>query len=197
MTDAGPGAVLVLEAPDREGEDCREMLVDEHRPTSVLSVLYTGSVEERARRLDERADGVDRAAFVAVDPAHSADRSAVRRVGAPTDLTAVGVAITEWVATRGPDEDPVVCIEGFSAALQCVETERAFRFLHAVVSNCREHGAAIHVHLTGSTHDAHDVATLRQLFDEQRRPGPPRADEDDEPSPVRVDGGIEDASRGD
>lgn len=53
--------------------------------------------------------------------------------------------------------------------LQYTDVERVFRFLHVARGKCREHGADLHVHLTPSAHDVSAVATLRQVFDEQRR----------------------------
>jgi hypothetical protein len=164
--------VLVLE-PSVDGDVhavCLDALTDDSDPTSVLSVLYSESVEERTARLRDRADGIARAAFVAVDPVDPSDGAdAIRGVGSPTDLTGVGVAITEWIGARGSQENPVVCIEGISTLLQYVAVEHCFRFLHAIRGKCRDHGVGFHAHLTPSAHDPRTVATLKQLFDEQRR----------------------------
>jgi hypothetical protein len=172
-------ATLVLE-PSVGGDDgsCLDLSTDPAAPTSLLSVLYTDSVDERTARLREREDGIAAAAFVAVDPVDPPDGTdAIRGIASATDLTGVGVAVTEWVGARDPGENPVVCIEGLSTLLQYVETEQVFRFLHAVRGHCRDNGVNFHAHLTPSAHDDQTVATLAQIFDERRRVGAASVDD--------------------
>lgn len=98
MSDDAARVVLLLEPPVGSSANgaCRDLLADDDDPTSVLSVLYGESVEERARRLRSRTDGVASAAFVAVNPTTApTDVGAVRTVPNPGDLTTVGVAVTE------------------------------------------------------------------------------------------------------
>lgn len=173
MTKRQPPAVLLLEEPtSAEGDEaCLDLLTDSRRPRSVLSVRCRGSVDECATRLRARADGVESAAFVAVNPVTPAgqDANAVRTVSNPGDLTGIGVGVVEWLAARSDDDDPAVCIDDVSTMVQYTGVERAFRLLHALAGKCRDSEASFHAHLTPSAHDDRTVATLRQVFDEQRR----------------------------
>lgn len=148
------------------------------RPASVLSVLYGETVAERRRALARHAEDIRSAAVVRVDPSAPTGFEgvdAVRVVETPEDLTGVGIAVTDWLAARDPDERPVVCLEGLSTMLQYVETDRAFRYLHEVLGRCRSEGAAVHGHLDPAAHDDTTVARIRQLFDTERRVDAPDA----------------------
>lgn len=173
MSEQEPSAVLVLEGPLSGGprETCFDLLTGGKDSRSVLSVRYDGSVEEYARQLRSHPHDVSSAAFVAVRSTTSEyqNNTVVRTVSDPADLTGIGVAVLEWLSARSSEEDPAVCIDSGSEMVQYTDVERVFRLLHALVGKCHDHGASIHVHLTPSAHDDRTVATLRQLFDEQRR----------------------------
>jgi hypothetical protein len=63
----------------------------------------------------------------------------------------------------------VGCRIAVSTLLQYVDVERVFRFLHAVESQCRRQGVAVHARLAAGAHDEQTVGRLRHLFAETRR----------------------------
>jgi len=172
MSDDTPGSVLFLEPA--LGADSAELALDyatdSAEPTSLLTILYGESVASRRRSIESCDESVSSTAYITVDPAGSTDFSttnAVRTVADPGDLTGVGMAFTDWLTARDEAENAVVSIEGLSTLLQYVSTERAFRFLHAIVGKCRERGVSVTAHITPTAQDDQTLAQFRQLFDEE------------------------------
>ncbi|MFB6152335.1 MAG: hypothetical protein ABEJ40_11075 [Haloarculaceae archaeon] len=175
--DGGDGPVLFLE-PTMGGDDeaCLDHLTAGNDPTHTLSVLYRDPVERRTAALEERAAAVASGAFVCVGPTarenEYADHGAVRVVSDPADVTGVGMAVTAWLDAHADDSCSAVCLGSLSTLLQYAETERVFRYLHAVIGKCRGSGVHVHAHLDPAAHDERTVAPLAQLFERQQRVAP-------------------------
>lgn len=93
----------------------------------------------------------------------------VRTVSDPSDLTGVGIAITETLSSwAGDGNRTVVCLESLTALLQYSDVERVYRFLNVLTSQFAHADVAAHVHATPESHDEQTLGTLASLFDEVR-----------------------------
>ena len=182
--------VLVLCPSFREDESriCLELLTTTE-PTALdaLSVLFTQSTAEHLdawERIagtyptrthvvnvvaDERssADTTDGSEISAQESDERVDYT-VDRVGAPQNLTRLGVRITdcldEWAETA-PDRQVAVCFQSVSTLLQYVDVPQAFEFLDVVTQRCEASDAIAHYHLDPQAHDESTIETLVDLFD--------------------------------
>jgi len=93
---------------------------------------------------------------------------AVKSVENPSDLTGVGIELSEFlsgVAAAAEDEHVAVCFNSVTSLLQYADLQRAFRFLHVVTGRIKTVGGVSHFHLDPDAHDAQTLATLKGLFD--------------------------------
>jgi len=98
--------------------------------------------------------------------AHPPERVEVNTVLDPSDLTTLGIRISEQLSEWGStDEQPVVCFHSLTALLEATELNRAFRFLHLLTRRLSSAGGIAHFHLDPETCDEKTVETLRPLFD--------------------------------
>lgn len=162
-----PHAVLVL-APgfgDVDDHVCATLL-GAAEASEVLYVGYAGDPSDRLAHFREHVGGADatRAVFVgetSPDAAESFD--AVETVSTPTDLTGVGIAITELLAdAEGPT---AVCFDSVTSLLQYVAFDTAYEFLHVVLGRLYSHDAVGHVHVDPTAHDDVVVERLSSLVD--------------------------------
>lgn len=85
---------------------------------------------------------------------------------APTDLTGLGIALTEYASQWNDDARHLtVCFHSLSVLLQYVGLRHAFRFLHNTTGCLRSADATAHFHMDPSVHDERTVNTARMLFD--------------------------------
>jgi hypothetical protein len=82
----------------------------------------------------------------------------------PTDLTGLGITISEYLADEGSDHT-VLTFDSLTVLLQYVDLQRAFRFLHVLANRVQTVGATAYYHMDPEAHDDQDVATLVSLFD--------------------------------
>lgn len=101
-----------------------------------------------------------------------ADTSPIETVRNPSDLTGIGIAISEilgqWDSDKwenGPSQ-LVFCFDSLTVLLQYADLERVFQFLHVLLARLKTVDAVTHCHLDPSAHDEQTIATLRTLFDE-------------------------------
>jgi hypothetical protein len=141
--------------------------------TNVLSVSY---VETPAEFVDRWNDGAGaspaRGGFVAVGEAEGAVDDpawAVRAVENPSDLTGIGIELSELLSgmatAAGDDEHITFCFNSITSLLQYADVQRAFRFLHVVTGRVKTVGGTGHYHLDPEAHDRQTMATLKGLFD--------------------------------
>ncbi|WP_340100949.1 DUF7504 family protein [Salinibaculum salinum] len=140
--------------------------------TNVLAVTYTESPSEFVDRWNERV-GTDpsRGGIVAVGQSESRiDNSswAVRNVENPSDLTGVGIELSELLSgmanASGDDEHIAVSFHSITSLLQYADVQRAFRFLHVVTGRVKTVGGVGHYHIDPEAHDRKTLATLKGLF---------------------------------
>ncbi|WP_302081865.1 DUF7504 family protein [Salinibaculum rarum] len=140
--------------------------------TNVLSISYTESPTEFVDRWTERV-GVDpsRGGIVAVGQSEArVDNSAwaVRTVENPSDLTGVGIELSELLSgmANASDEDEHIAVSfhSITSLLQYADVQRAFRFLHVVTGRVKTVGGVGHYHIDPEAHDKKTLATLKGLF---------------------------------
>lgn len=143
---------------------------------NVLSVLLTESPREYLwswdRAVEERPDRLD---IVQVDPGSApgtpADAAAVvERIGSPSDLTGLGVAITSWLSDQTDDAEIAVCFDSVTSLLQYVDLDRVSRFLRELANQFDAVDATAHVHVDPKAHDRQTIGTLVSLFDDVLEP---------------------------
>jgi hypothetical protein len=84
----------------------------------------------------------------------------------PTDLTGVGMAVSETLSAWEETDDPVVvCVDSVTTMLQYAPLPTVFRFLHTICRRFASVGALAHFHLDPAAHDDKTVARLTHLFD--------------------------------
>lgn len=133
---------------------------------NVLFVSYGGDPSTRLARCREL--DVDPAAAMAivvgeVGGAVDGAFDAVETLAAPSDLTGLGIAVTEALA--GVEGGTAVCFDSVTALLQYVDAETAFEFLHVLVGRCYRQDAVVHLHVDPGAHDGRLVAQLASLVD--------------------------------
>lgn len=149
---------------------------------AVLVVMNRRSAEEWVARWRRHAGRVPddlrfvtlgettRAAPARAAGSHDWGATPVRAVSRPADLTAVAMAVEDFLSARSADE-PVVCFDSLTVLLQYVDRKRAFRFLHLVTDRVAGEGGTTYVHIDPTAHADGTVETLRVLFDSVVAPG--------------------------
>lgn len=141
--------------------------------TNVLVVTYTESPQEFLDRWADRI-GTDpaRGGIVTVGQAEaSVDNPswAVRTVENPSDLTGVGIELSEFLSgmanAAGEDEHIAASFNSITSLLQYADVQRAFRFLHVVTGRVKTVEGHAHYHIDPEAHDSKTLATLKGLFD--------------------------------
>jgi len=140
--------------------------------TNVLAISYTESPTEFVDRWTERT-GTDpsRGGIVAVGQSEDHIDNpawAVRTVENPSDLTGVGIELSEFLSgianASGEDEHIAVSFHSITSLLQYADVQRAFRFLHVVTGRVKTVGGVGHYHIDPEAHDKKTLATLKGLF---------------------------------
>jgi len=161
-------ASILLEAPgfgDAGVDACAE-LVAAADPENVLFVSYGGDPSDRLARCRERGVDPDAAMAIVVGEVRGGvdgGFDAVEGLAAPSDLTGLGIAVTDALADV--EGTTAVCLDSVTSLLQYVDLETAFEFLHVFVGRCYRQNAVGHLHVDPGAHDAQTVAQLASLVD--------------------------------
>lgn len=176
----GASNVLVL-APSMDGDARRSyyetFLPDSPSALDVLAVDYRQTpdqwVDEWRRYVGDRPR---RCAIISVnETTRSATTASGQRnvqygpdtvagVESPTDLTGLGIAISEFFDEHG-GQDTVFTLDSLTFLLQYVDLQRAFRFLHVLSNRVKSTGATAHYHMDPGAHDEQVISTLSAVFD--------------------------------
>jgi hypothetical protein len=173
--DGVTNVLLMAPSLGSQGKDAGLRLLTRTPPaqTNVLSVSYVETPAEFVGRWNE-STGVSpaRGGFVAVGEAEGAVDDpawAVRAVESPSDLTGVGIELSELLSgmatAAGDDEHIAFCFNSITSLLQYADVQRAFRFLRVVTGRVKTVGGTGHYHLDPEAHDRQTMATLKGLFD--------------------------------
>lgn len=168
---------VLLLAPSLGGQGndvCLDLLTQTApSETNILAISYTDTPQEWVDNwLDHAGVSPIRGGIVSVGQADAEidDPSwAVKTVENPSDLTGIGIELSELlsgIATAADsDEQIMVCFDGITSLLQYADLQRAFRFLHVVTGRVKTVGGIGHFHLDPEAHDPQTLATLKGLFD--------------------------------
>lgn len=174
----GASTVLLL-APTAADETCIELLSAEpSNYENVLSVTFAQSAYERLEVLDTQmtadpARGTiismgefTRSTATASGGGPPMSPFAIETVEDPTDLSALGIRISDALSTRADtDGQTVACIHSLTDLLALVDEETARGFLDVLTDKFEAAGAIAHYHLDPTAHDEQTVAELRSRFD--------------------------------
>ena len=168
---------VLLLAPSLGGhgrEVCFDLLAQ--TPPGETNVLVVSYTQTPGELVDDWTDHIGtppvRGGVVSVGQgeAGAEDSSwAVKSVENPSDLTGVGIELSEFlsgIASAAEDDEQIaVCFNSVTSLLQYADLQRAFRFLHVVTGRVKTVGGVGHFHLDPDAHDAQTLATLKGLFD--------------------------------
>lgn len=162
-----PSSIL-LEAPgvgDVEVDACAA-LVAAADADNVLFVSYGGDPSHRLAQC--RESGVDPAAAIAIVVGEvrgsvDGDFDAVEGLSAPSDLTGLGIAVSD--AVSDVQGRTAVCFDSVTQLTQYVDLETAYEFLHVFVGRLYRHDAVGHLHVDPGAHDEQTIAQLASLVD--------------------------------
>ncbi len=140
-------AVDYRQTPDQWVDEWKRHVGEQPRRCTIVSVdeatrSVSGGADERTRR----------------------GPNTVTCLKSPTDLTGLGITISEYLADEGSDRT-VLTFDSLTVLLQYVDLQRAFRFLHVLANRVETVGATAYYHMDPGAHDDTDVATLTSLFD--------------------------------
>jgi hypothetical protein len=177
LSDLSDVSNVMLSAPSLGGygDDVCDSLLTQTPPseTNILTVTFTDTPQEW---VDDWMESVGvsplRGGIVSIGQADATidDPSwAVKTVENPSDLTGIGIELSELLsgmATAADDDEYiVVCFDSITSLLQYADLQRAFRFLHVVTGRVKTVNGVGHYHLDPEAHDGQTLATLKGLFD--------------------------------
>lgn len=178
LADASNILVLASAFPDGGSDVCLDLLADDDPgAASVLAISYTRSPAEwiddwRDRVVAEPADGLVVAVGDRSQPGPDAGTDEVaapwrvETVDTATDLTQLGIVLSDFLADAAEREGPArLCFDSLTALLQFADLKRTFRFLHVVTGRVKSADAVGHYHLDPQAHDEQTLATVKGLFD--------------------------------
>lgn len=153
LLPADPGSLDVLtvdyrQTPDKVLDEWRRYAGQQPRRTAIICIDETTRSAAAAQSSSSLPSGPDTAATVEN----------------PSDLTGLGISVSEYLTAHGNDET-VVIFDSLTVLLQFVELQRAFRFLHVLANRISTAGAVGHFHMDPEAHTDQEIATLSSLFD--------------------------------
>jgi hypothetical protein len=174
LSDVSNVLLLAPSLGGQGGDVCLDLLSrTPPSETNVLAITYTDTPEEWVDNWTAHA-GISpiRGGIVSIGQGGTdvSDPSwAVKTVENPSDLTGIGIELSELLSgmatAAGEDEHIAVCFDGVTSLLQYADLQRAFRFLHVVTGRVKTVGGTGHFHLDPEAHDTQTLATLKGLFD--------------------------------
>ena len=170
--------LLAIEPPERENvllvtlegsPDDRLLEWRSHVSHSAPAQMGMVSVNDGVRSTTSAARGIR----------HPIDTFSLATVPEATDLTGIGLTVSEYLSEwHGDGNQIVVCFDTLDPIVADVNPELAFRFIHTLTAQFRRVDALAHFHLDPEAHDEATIKTLLPLFD--------AVIEVDEESPARI-----------
>jgi hypothetical protein len=137
---------------------------------SNVLVLTFGRADHWLRELRADRGTPNETAIVQIDetlqPSDSHPDNVMVQTVSPTDLTGVGMAVSdiikEWSST---DAKTVVCFDSVTDFLQYADQSTMYRFLRVVTRRFDAADGFAHFHMNPNAHDKQTIATLKSPFD--------------------------------
>lgn len=168
-------SVLVLESG--LSTDIPALLdVSEPAKTPLLVISFSSKALANIDSWEHRL-GFRPVEVAAVTTQHSTPSSvaepSVSRVSSPSDMTGIGMAVTEQLADWDSDEDeryPLVLVDSLTILLQYTSVRSLYRFLHTLTVRLQASDARGLFLLDPLTQDDKTVYTFASLFDAIAKP---------------------------
>jgi hypothetical protein len=117
-------------------------------------------------------DAPTRLGVVEVGTDESVGGDRVRTVANTSDLTGIGITVTDFIKRwADADEPTVVCFDSLTPLLQYTEQERVYRFLDVTTRRLSQVCAVSHAHINPLAHDERTLQQLMGVFDAVVEPG--------------------------
>lgn len=172
LSPVEPGTNLLVAGPAMGGT--RELFLRMVAPVpgeeGVILISTKSDAGSLAEELEANAPSVDTRAVGVVDAAGSqgmAESGQVRTVSGPSDLTGIGMELTDLYETfvNQGARRVRVGIDSISTLLMYTDVQTIFRFMHVTTGRVSSaDGLGVFV-IDPSSHDDQTVQTLNQLFD--------------------------------
>ncbi|MXR40743.1 hypothetical protein GRX01_05220 [Halobaculum sp. WSA2] len=176
-----PRSVLLL-APVRSDErdrECHRHLASDRTPLKICNLNFRHSMGRKVTELTDWGGELS----MPVSMIYARDRSdhgsdprdqvpegvplTVEAVTAPSDLTSIGVSLTDVVdEASAAGAHSRICVDSLTTLLQYVELSAAIKFINVTNTLVEDADSHIHYHLDPRAHDETVVATLEQVVDE-------------------------------
>ncbi|MFC7072418.1 hypothetical protein ACFQJ7_14735 [Halovenus rubra] len=173
--DNASNVLLLVPSLGNQGREASLTLLTRTPPgeTNVLSVTYTDTAQEWVDFWDD---------FVNTEPIRGGVVDigqqdggvddpvwAVKTVENPSDLTGIGIELSELLQTMAraaPDSEEIAfSFDSITSLLQYADLQRAFRFLHVVTGRVKTVDGTGYYRIDPDAHDRQTLATLKGLFD--------------------------------
>lgn len=163
--DRGQSALVLSGAMRRSHPSA--FLPEDATDVYVLGVSLVTPPDRWVRRWREEAG--DRTARVAM--VTTADRECdagedvtVATVSEASDLTGLGIQVSNFVEAIPADADVIVCFDSLTVLLQYVDLQSVYRFINLLTTRLEGVGARTVVFFDPDTADDQAVATIRSVF---------------------------------
>lgn len=163
-----PGTNLLVAGPAMSGkrdlgldlltpgtEDSHAVVISTDRPADDLLARYESEAPSSSQALGVDCSG------------RAEERSGVRIVSSPADLTGIGIGVVESTSALeeyGPDGIRVGAFS-LSTILQYADADRVFNFLHVLTGRCAKAGYLSVFTLDPAASDDRTVNAIRSVFD--------------------------------
>ncbi len=174
LADVSNVLLLVPSLGNRGRQACLKLLTrTPPSETNVLTVTYTNTGREWVNFWQDHAGTppVRGGVVTAGQGEGTVDNPswAVKTVENPSDLTGIGIELSELLSTMAKaaddDEEIAFCFDSVTSLLQYADLQRAFRFLHVVTGRVKTVDGTGYYRLDPDAHDRQTLATLKGLFD--------------------------------
>lgn len=171
LPDAG-NVLMLASSLTPEGGDLHHDLLATRTPGRKNVVILTfGRADRWVRSLRaEYGDEPHEITVIQIDEtlqnAKSYPENVSVRTVSPTDLTGVGMAISDVLKAWGDsDAQTVVCFDSVTDFLQYADRSTMYRFLRVVTRRFDAVDGSAHFHVNPNAHDSQTTATLKSPFD--------------------------------
>jgi len=160
---------------------CLDLLAGEDPPSAtVLGITFRQSPEEWIKDWETHTGTAPATGMVlsvgdrsghgvtAGRAPETAGRWSVETIEHPSDLTRLGIELSEFLASAHDADavdQPRLCFDSLTTLLQYADLKRTFRFLHVVTGRVKAAHGVGHYHLDPDAHDDRTLATIKRLFD--------------------------------
>lgn len=178
LTAVDPGTSLLIAGPAMTGTEelTLEILASGAREgDGAVSVSTSGTADQTIERIRELAPGADPARLAAIDcrgegntgGEETGDGAYRYHVGDPSDLTGMGIGITESferLDEYGVDRSRLA-LSSLSTMLTYTDQQTVFKFCHVVTSRIDTAGHLSAFTIDSSAHDQQTLQVVKQPFD--------------------------------